>query len=265
MRQEAQPRAPNRAGVNACDLIWFWATRPDVLRADIGIAGDSAYTAARAAADFGVPNLVMAGQIALCGEEQAAVAGARRVIWELNFEPGHDFRRDLAMIRHLAERYANVQGLLLDDMTTTEFQRGLRPAVLMRLREAAHAGPRPLQVLGVVYTMNLDTPHLADYLVHLDAISLWVWQARDLTDLDAHVARCQALAPGKPIHLGAYLYDFGEGRPMPVELMRLQCERALEWARAGRIAGLWLLPTCLLDAPLEAVEWTQQWLASVEE
>jgi hypothetical protein len=59
------------------------------------------------------------------------------------------------------------------------------------------------------------------------------------------------------------MWDYGEKRPMPVELMEKQCTLGLEWLHQGRIEGLVFLASCICDLELEAVEWTRQWIARV--
>ena len=57
------------------------------------------------------------------------------------------------------------------------------------------------------------------------------------------------------------MWDYGEKKPMPLELMQHQCELGHEWLRQGRIDGMIFLASCICDLDLEAVEWTRQWIA----
>jgi serine/threonine protein kinase/Flp pilus assembly protein TadD len=63
--------------------------------------------------------------------------------------------------------------------------------------------------------------------------------------------------------LGCYLWDYGGKKPMPLDLMRHECEVGLRWLRQGRIEGVIFLASCLCDLDLEAVEWTRSWIAQV--
>ena len=58
------------------------------------------------------------------------------------------------------------------------------------------------------------------------------------------------------------MWDYGDRKPIPVEVMERQCEAGLKWLREGRIEGIIFLPTCICDMELEAVEWTRRWIAS---
>ena len=63
--------------------------------------------------------------------------------------------------------------------------------------------------------------------------------------------------------LGLYMYDYGTGKPMPVEAMERQCEAGIRWLRQRRIDGLIFLASCICDLKLDAVDWTRRWIAKV--
>ena len=44
----------------------------------------------------------------------------------------------------------------------------------------------------------------------MDLISFWVWNAKDLSNLDQYLDQCRELFPGKPINLGCYLRNYPE-------------------------------------------------------
>jgi hypothetical protein len=105
-----------------------------------------------------------------------------------------DYVHDAEAAHAAAAQAPNLGALLLDDLTSQQLvARGMTVAQLAKLCESLRGGPRPLQVWGVVYTMNLDHPGLADYLKHLDVINLWTWRAQDVLDLEANFDRCAAL------------------------------------------------------------------------
>ncbi len=59
------------------------------------------------------------------------------------------------------------------------------------------------------------------------------------------------------------MWDYGMHKPMPVELMEMQCNIGLRWLREGRIEGMIFLSSCFRDLDLDAVEWTRSWIAKV--
>jgi hypothetical protein len=60
--------------------------------------------------------------------------------------------------------------------------------------------------------------------------------------------------------VGLYLYDYGEGRRMPMDLLELQCETALSLLSDGQVQGLVFL-TIVND--VETVEWSARWIERV--
>src|SRR3972149_4228030 len=86
--------------------------------------------------------------------------------------------------------------------------------------------------------MSLGREGINDYIKELDGIHLWTWHAKDVVDLEENVAHCERLFPKKPIVLGLYLYDYGDGRRIPLDLLEQQCATAARLAEAGRIEGI---------------------------
>ena len=106
-------------------------------------------------------------------------------------------------------------------------------------------------------------PRIRSHLGLCDVISLWTWNFEDLKALNTNFEKLKALAPDKRIWLGCYMWGFGSGKPIPIDLMRHQCELGLQWLKQGRIEGMIFLATNICDLDLEAVEWTRQWIAQV--
>ena len=111
--------------------------------------------------------------------------------------------------------------------------------------------------------MGLRNVLMVRYLDLCDAVMMWTWRADNLAHLEAKFARIEASAVKKRKILGLYMYDYGTGRPMPVNLMARQCEMGLRWLKEGRIEGMIFLASCICDLGLDAVEWTRSWIAKV--
>ena len=154
---------------------------------------------------------------------------------------------------------------VLDD---NAYQRLPAPALmsveqLQQLRPRLTVSGRKLDLGVTLYTFQLDK-RITAHLKYFDIVSLWMWEAADLAKLEENFAKFQAIAPGKRVLLGLYMWDFsGKGRPMPLDLMKKQCNLALKWLRQGRIEGMIFLATNLCDLNLEAVKWSRSWIAEV--
>jgi len=252
------------------DLMWVWGNP--------GMAEEGAHTAATFAAAgpaerakiLGVPNVIMAGRGLPRDDTEArqlmaGVAHMPRVIWEIEGDPEDGgppfvYTETIARLGRLADDYAQIEGLLLDDMTSVGIDKGFGPEHIRDVRKLVAGTCPQVKVYGVVYTMNFDRETVDACVEELDAISLWTWHARDIPDLERNVAHCERQFPGTPILLGLYLYDYGEDRRMPLDLLEKQCETALELLHAGRIEGIVFLT--IKNDP-EAVSWTADWIGKV--
>lgn len=216
---------------------------------------------------LGVPNVIMAG-LGLPDSDEAAearmmeISDAQRVIWEIaprkeNGETSFDYSETIARVKRLAARHPKVEGVLLDDMSTIAIDAGLRPEHIRAIRDQLGPDNDRVRIWGVVYTMNLHAPELAAYVRELDVINLWTWHARDLPQLEENVAYCAAQWPDKPVVLGLYLHDYGEGRTIPDDLLEHQNNAALALAQDKRISGI----VCLtIDNEPETVFQMAQWI-----
>ena len=134
---------------------------------------------------------------------------------------------------------------------------------LRRLRKQLDAATPPLELWVVLYTHEFDMPILREHLDLCDVVTLWTWRASDLAHLGKNMDRFAEIVGKKRKVLGLYMYDYGTGKPMPVDLMKQQCETGLRWLREKRIEGMIFLASCIGDLPLEAVEWSRRWIAEV--
>jgi len=82
-----------------------------------------------------------------------------------------------------------------------------------------------------------------------------------LAKLPENFAKYQQIAPKKRTLLGIYMWDFGQGKPLPMDLMKMQCDQGLKWLKDGTIEGMIFLATNICDLKIEAVEWSKHWIA----
>ena len=185
------------------DRLWLWGTRVNALQEHYGFA-TSSMTISGGLGALGIDQAMMCGMLPPTEEEYSPVAHCRRVIWEMSFDEGFSFQRPIEPIIDLHRAHPNVEGVLLDDFSTTEISKGAQPDVLEDMHKAM---PDSMSLWLVIYSMSLDIPNLSEYLRFADGISFWVWQARDLPRLPGHLDRCNDLSGGKPTVVGLYFYD----------------------------------------------------------
>jgi len=206
---------------------------------------------------MGIDQAMMCGSLPPTEDEYAQVSSCRRILWEMSFGEGFSFRDQLKPISRMSVLHPNVEGVLLDDFSTTEMERGAKPEILSNMRRIMM---RRLQLWIVVYSMSLEAPGLSEYLRNVDGIVLAVWQSRDLPHLREWVHRCNQLSGGKPVILVLYLYDFGDHRELTISQMEDQVSTGADLVREGQCQGLCFLASSILDVGLKAVDWTKGWI-----
>lgn len=174
--------------------------------------------------------------------------------------------KEVETLVELAGRFANITGVYMDDFFRDPKKSG-QVAVhstekLRAIREKLILPDRRLDLWAVLYAHQLDFP-LRDHLGLIDIVSFWTWSARDLERLETNLERLEELTPNGRRSLGLYMWDYGEKRPIPLDLMEHQCEVGLKWLKAGRVESLMFLGSYLCDLDLEAVDWTKGWINRV--
>jgi len=252
------------------DLLWVWGNPEMAEPGPHTLATFAEASPAERAKLLDVPNIAMAG-LGLPRDEAEAlaltaeVAHAPRLIWEIgcddeNDGPPFEYAQTVARVAKIAQSYPQVEGVLLDDMSSVKISRGFKPEHVAGLRALLHKQCPQIKVWGVLYTMNYDIPDIDDYIRELDGINLWVWHATDLGKIEESVAYLEQRFPEKPIILGLYLFDYGNGKPMTPEQFDQQCAIALKLAHANRIEGMVFLT--INNDPV-IVERAAQWVRRV--
>ena len=252
------------------EALWVWGNPEMAEEGKHSLATFAQAGPAERAELLGVPNIAMAGPGLPRNDEvafalTAEVAHAPRLVWEIGCDdeaggPPFEYEETVARIARVADKYPQLEGVLLDDMSSQKVARGFKPEHIRSLKSLLVEACPQVKVWGVVYTMNLSIPDIDDYLRELDIINLWVWHAKDLVDLEQHVVRIEDKYPDKPIVLGLYLYDYGDGRGMPLASLDMQCSVALKLLHEKRLQDLVLL-TITNDE--QAVTQAAEWVAEV--
>ena len=173
------------------------------------------------------------------------LAGAR--IHTTSQFPGHDAFHLLAGSPGAAKESHYTAQVGLDD--------------LAEARQRMAGLGRPIGLAAVVYGHQLD-PAIAPLLAPMDTVLFWTWTPPELEGLERNFTRLKQLLPGKKVLLGCYMWNFSAPPgPMPLPLLKRQCDLGLRWLKAGDIEGMIFLATNICDLGLEAVEWTRRWIA----
>jgi hypothetical protein len=247
---------------------------------------ESRITPAAAARHLNLHNLIMVvfgnrPEPAEFAVYQESFHALRRVVWSVMGDSSstrNNESADLDTVLALAAANPNVVGGIMDDLFLPPGDLKADGPVarwdaarIAAVRRQLNLAPRRLDLLAVFYDLLLGVQdavirdRLREHLATADAVTYWTWRAAGLASLESGFAQAEALARanGNRLLLGCYLYDYGDNRQMPVELMERQCELGLQWLRAGRIEGMIFLGSPIVDLPFPAVAWARDWIARV--
>jgi hypothetical protein len=247
------------------DRLWIWGHEAGSHNQGWSTPGPSRMTPAEGAFYLGVPNMIMVRyeDRPVPPYEQYALSfrPLRRFVWSIVGAGGVTSDEELDHARRLAEKYPNMTGVMMDDFFRHD---PANVAVysaerLQAIRDRLTVAGRRLDLWVVLYQQQLHLPVL-EHLARCDVVTYWTWWAERLEMLETDFARMEALAPASRKVLGCYMWDYGNRKPMPLDLMKHQCALGLKWLKEGRIEGMIFLASCICDLELEPVEWTRDWV-----
>ena len=263
------------------DHFWIWAHIERAYDNSWGLPRNGRITPVEGAYYLGVPNIIFIryeGKPAPPFEQYAVpFRPLKRVYWSIVGGGGTTSDEEREQVFKLAANMPNMVGMFMDDFfqfstdaepqapagKDSEAPAALTLDQLRKVREKLVVNGRRLDLAVTLYTTALDKPGIRSHLEHCDVISLWTWEAKDLPQLEENFTRYRAMFPNKRTLLGCYMWDFGASKPMPIDLMKKQCEFGLRMLREGQIEGLIFLASNICDLDLETVEWTRRWIAEV--
>ena len=250
------------------DKLWIWGHEAGSHNEGWGIPMPSRMTPVEGAFYLGVPNIIMIrydGKPPIASDDQYIVPfrALKRVVWSITGAGGATSAEEIKHAFELAARNPNVTGFFMDDFFKGDGEGALTVEGLWNVRSQLTLPERKLDLMVTLYDGALDTPAIVKYLELCDKIALWTWVANNLEDLERNFEKCEKISPGSDKLLGCYMWDYGTHKPMPVDLMEMQCEMGLRWLREGRIDGMIFLASCICDLDLDAVEWTRSWITGV--
>lgn len=231
----------------------------------------SRITPAEGAFMLDVPNILMIQ----CDGEPAPFSGEARgymesfcrmdrVLWGSAGSGGFRTGNEEAFVCELAEKYPNLVGVFMDDITSTfrklpdERERQERCVGMLReVRENLKKACRPMETYITWYWHEEPYPGMLDYI---DGISLWTWNSDDLSKLPERFAAIEERYKDKKVLLGIYMYDFYNRKPIPNELMAFQCNFALDLLKQGRIAGMIFEANSVMGVGLPSEHWLRDWI-----
>ena len=257
------------------DRVWMWGHDARSLKNSYGLGSRGGDIMPGEAIKYmGIPNVCMVRftgtPLPPFDDYVKQFARAKRLTWSFVDGDGrHTTQQKRRQALDLAAKLPNFVGLDMDDFFLgnalpktdgAEAPAHLSVEQVQQVQKELVVRGRRLDLSIVLYSNQLH-PAIKRHLDIVDVVYFWTWRARDLENLEGNFAAYRKIIPTKRTRLGIYMWDFGEGKPIPLKLMEHQCRLGLQWLRKGEIEGMIFHCTPLCDMKLEAVEWSKNWIA----
>ena len=259
------------------DRLWLWAHIEGAYDNLFGLPnnGYSRMTPPQAAKFLDIPNIIFVrfgnNPAPPYDEYATQYHNSQKLMW--SFVGDSSSGTSAAEQEHvieLARTMPNMTGLFMDDFfhgeaapvsdSDSEASASITVARLREIKEKMQQVDRELDLGVVLYAHQLN-PAIRRHLDLCDVVSFWSWTAEDLAKLSENFAKYQKIVPNKRTLLGIYMWDFGTGKPLPMDMMKMQCDMGLKWLKDNTIEGMIFLGSNICDLDIEAVGWSKQWIA----
>ena len=191
-----------------------------------------------------------------------------RVLWGCAGSGGFRAGNEEKFVLELAEKYPNLTGVFLDDISSPVRAREDKAqamaevvSMLDDVKNTLKAAAKPLDTYITWYWHEEPYPGLID---RVDGFSFWTWNSDDLPKLPERFEQVEKIYRNKKILIGIYMYDFYNRRPVTDEMMEFQCNYALSLLKQGRIDGIIIEANSVMGVGLPSEKWLRQWLSEVK-
>lgn len=261
------------------DRLWMWGHEPETIQGGFyAVPVGKPISQSDAVDSMGIPNNCVIRYLGAPAppfdEYIKQFKKTKRVAWSIIDGAPQPFEWKTKAAFDLINKMPNLTTLFLDDYFkgnavpeetkegTIESPANLTVSGVRKLHAEVATLERPIDLAMVLYSNQLD-PGIAEHIAFCDVVSFWTWKATDLVNLEGNFARYRKIVPSKRTLLGIYMWDFGNKKPVPLELMKIQCDFALKAFKSGEIEGMIFHCTPLVGAKLEAVDYTRRWISQV--
>lgn len=248
------------------DKLWIWGQTEGShhINDAFKLPGKNRMTPMAGAEYFGISNMcrvVMAGLPSLPFDKEAEQLDTlKNVIWSVIGDGSSKTEMYTEEIIRLSKKHQNISGIIMDDFFNERRMKIFTPSYLQELKEKIRLeAPRHLPLWAVVYVRELTVERKA-HLAECEKMTMWTWHAEDLYNLAENYEKLRSLWAGEEIYAGCYMWDYGNQKEMPEDLMHLQLDTYYSWLKLGKIAGMILCSNCCTDVGLKTAEITKKWI-----
>lgn len=165
-------------------------------------------------------------------------------------------------ILEVGRREKRLVSAINDDFFHGERPKIYTPQVLAKQREILHTAiDHPIEFWSVVYERSyLANEDVYAHAKEFDLTTFWIWYGENIKDIKKYFEWGKSLTKEGRVILGIYMWDYGNGCPIPDDLMKFQLDFAYEKLVSGEAEGIMLHSSNNADIGLTATDITQEWL-----
>jgi len=256
------------------EKIWLWGQTPGSHHKNEGyrLPGVNNMTPSEGAEYFGIKNMCRVKMSVDSGlsfeNEISRLINMDKIVLSIIGAGGCKFYRDgkndLDELITLAKDNPKIVAGIMDDFVSPVRMELYTPDVLKEMRLRLHTDiERKIEFWSVVYERDFRLA-IADRVSEFDLITYWTWYGDKLTNLEGNYKTIREIAQDKPVMMGVYLWDYGNKRELPDDLMRYQLSFVEEKMRTGEIEGIILCSNCTADLGLSTTKITKDWIDNLD-
>ena len=157
---------------------------------------------------------------------------------------------------------SNITGGIVDDFFSVEDRlKKYTPEVLKKIKKKLNdAG---LDFWCVLYNIQIDWD-LEKYMDCFDGITFWVWESRNIVNIEEYFAKLKKITKDNKVMLGMYQWDYSipnGGEPMDIGLYEKQIKYYFDLLKKKEIDGIIFCSSTLGDADLKTNDMLKKYIA----
>lgn len=247
------------------EKLWNWGHLEGSHNKCVG--ANCSMTPEQFAREYGIPNAFMVsygGNIQPPFDSLARrLSGLREIKWSVLGDASTPLPEDplgnTPDVCAVAGISGNITGGVMDDFFSPKRLRRFPPEILSQMRQALHG--QDLDFWCVLYENQLELD-IGAHLEHFDGITFWIWESDHIRYMDEYLPRLLALAKGKPLMLGIYLWDYAGEKAMDPGQFLHQLERYATLLQNSTIQGIIFCSGAIGDLDQETNRILKQWVAN---
>ena len=252
------------------EKMWIWGHDAGQHNGICNIPGLSKMSPLEGAMYLGTPNMcrVVHSNMPEPPFERDALAidVLDNVVWSIIGDGGsarnYGGQSDIDAVAEAAKNHKNIIGGIMDDIFHPPRIASYTPAMLADWKKRLSEGAgRDMTLWTVFYEHELDREDVVPFLDECDVASLWTWKLDHLPNLEENFEKFKKIwGNEKPLYGGCYLWAYGDGRPMDIDLLKFQLGIYHKWLREHKIDGVIFCSNTVCDIGLESVRLVKDWI-----